>query len=82
MAASVPLVPKSIWFSLATAAKEYFDRVLNYSQACPEYKTDIELTVLRTELSASLSTKYNHSFAKDSHYPILDMILPHLNLPL
>lgn len=59
-------VPKSISYSLATAAKVYFDRVLNYSQPCPVYKVVPELAELRTEVFSALALKYDGDFAKAS----------------
>jgi hypothetical protein len=59
-------VPKSISYALATAAKEYFDRVLNYSQPCPVYKIFTELVALRTEVFSHLSLKFDDDYAKAS----------------
>lgn len=60
-------VPKSISYSLATAAKVYFDRILNsYKAPCPVYKVVAELTDLRTEVFTALALQSGDAFAKAS----------------
>ena len=49
-------VPKSICKHLAAYTQLYFDRILNYSQPCPVYKTEQDLSALRTEVSTTLVT--------------------------
>lgn len=66
MAGPIPSVPKSICKSLASSAKNYFDRNINYAQPCPVYRSEIELTDLRTHVSASLALHYSNAFAAAS----------------
>lgn len=66
MAGLIPSVPKSICKSLASSAKEYFDRNINYAQPCPVYTSDTELTDLRFHVSTSLTLLYGNAFAAAS----------------
>jgi len=66
MAGPIPSVPKSKCKSLASSAKQYFDRNINYAQPCPIYTSETELTDLRAHVSASLTLQYSNAFAAAS----------------